>query len=44
MCLGVSNIEIKKSIDKDRNDLKRSFILFDKFSQFDEEKVLNILL
>ena len=35
MCLGVSNIEIKKSIDKDRND---------KFSQFDEEKVLKILL
>ena len=25
MCLGVSNIEIKKSIDKDRNDLKRNF-------------------
>lgn len=25
MCLGVSNIEIKKSIEKDRNDLKRSF-------------------
>lgn len=25
MCLGVSNIEIKKSFDKDRNDLKRNF-------------------
>lgn len=25
MCLVVSNIEIKKSIEKDRNDLKRSF-------------------